>query len=128
MADPTAVNGQITDAVTQTNVKVLADAPAEALGSIYQVMAHSTGLSMQNATANQQQFSAVSNAAVTQGVNGVYTLATATIAEGTQTILQSTLPQVLAELQAVLESFKTPPDPLPPGPLSSTTPVPPVPI
>ena len=27
MAIPTAVNGQITDAVTQTNVKVLGDAP-----------------------------------------------------------------------------------------------------
>lgn len=27
MADPTAVNAQITDAVTQTNVKVVAEAP-----------------------------------------------------------------------------------------------------
>ena len=33
MADPTLVNGQITDAVTQANVKVLADAPAQAIRS-----------------------------------------------------------------------------------------------
>ena len=31
MADPTAVNAQITDVVTQTNVKVVAEAPAQAL-------------------------------------------------------------------------------------------------
>jgi len=34
------VNSQITDAVTQTNVKVVAEAPAMAMGSIYQTMAH----------------------------------------------------------------------------------------
>ena len=38
------VNDQITDAVTQVNVKVLGEAPAEALGSLYQSMAHSTGI------------------------------------------------------------------------------------
>lgn len=32
-------NDQITDAVTQTNVKVLGDAPALALGSLYQSVA-----------------------------------------------------------------------------------------
>ena len=35
MAIPTPVNGQITDAVTQANVQVLADAPAMAIGSIW---------------------------------------------------------------------------------------------
>ena len=45
----TQVNGQITDAVTQTNVKNLGEAPAQALGTLYQVLAHSTGLSMENA-------------------------------------------------------------------------------
>ena len=39
MAFPTAVNSQITDAVTQANVKVLADAPAMAMGAIYQSLA-----------------------------------------------------------------------------------------
>ena len=36
MAQPTEVNTQITDAVTQTNVKVLEEAPAQAMGEIYQ--------------------------------------------------------------------------------------------
>ncbi|MEN3812106.1 RebB family R body protein, partial [Chromobacterium piscinae] len=45
----TTVNPQITDAVTQANVKVLAEAPAMALGSIYQTMAHSTGILFENA-------------------------------------------------------------------------------
>ncbi len=34
-AIPTPVNGQITDAVTQANTKVLGDAPAEAMGNVY---------------------------------------------------------------------------------------------
>ena len=33
----TEVNSQITDAVTQTNVKVVAEAPAQAIASLYQV-------------------------------------------------------------------------------------------
>ena len=37
MAIPTPVNGQITDAVTQANVKVLGDAPAMAMGAILSI-------------------------------------------------------------------------------------------
>lgn len=33
---PTSVNEQITDSVTQVNTKVLGDAPAIAMGSIYE--------------------------------------------------------------------------------------------
>jgi hypothetical protein len=51
---PTLVNGHITDAVTQANVKVLADAPAEALAMVYQTLGQTVGLGMQNATAAQQ--------------------------------------------------------------------------
>ena len=39
MAFPTSVNNQITDAVTQANVKVLGDAPAIAMGNLYQATA-----------------------------------------------------------------------------------------
>ena len=55
MAIPTAVNDQITDAVTQANVKVLAESPAMAMGAIYQTMAHSTGILFENAVSAQQQ-------------------------------------------------------------------------
>ena len=40
MAIPTPINGQITDAVTQANVKVLGDAPAQATSMLYQSLSH----------------------------------------------------------------------------------------
>ncbi|MBB3848935.1 hypothetical protein FHT14_002390 [Xanthomonas arboricola] len=55
MAFPTSVNNQINDAVTQSNVKVIGEAPAMAMGTIYQSMAHSTGILFQNAVSVQQQ-------------------------------------------------------------------------
>ncbi|MGV8520989.1 RebB family R body protein, partial [Pseudomonas aeruginosa] len=39
MSFPTAVNDQLTDAVTQSNAKVLGQAPALALGTVYQTIA-----------------------------------------------------------------------------------------
>ena len=54
MALPTPVNSQITDSVTQANVKVLADAPAMALGNLYQMVSTSLGLAAQNAVSAQQ--------------------------------------------------------------------------
>lgn len=38
MAFPTAVNDQITDAVTQANVKVVGESPAMAIGNLYQTI------------------------------------------------------------------------------------------
>lgn len=52
---PTPVNDQITDTVTQTNVKGLGDAPAEAMGALYQSLAHSTGIVYENNTVDPQQ-------------------------------------------------------------------------
>ncbi|HZX29885.1 MAG TPA: RebB family R body protein [Rhodocyclaceae bacterium] len=71
MAIPTAVNGQITDAVTQSNVKVLGEAPALAMSTIYQSLAHSTGIAMENAVSQQQQSALIASAAVTQCVNSL---------------------------------------------------------
>ncbi|MBB1061513.1 RebB family R body protein [Marilutibacter spongiae] len=66
MADPTPVNSQITDAVTQTNVKVVAEAPAQAIATLYQVASHSTGLSLQNAVQSQQALNQISSAVVSK--------------------------------------------------------------
>ncbi len=71
------VNQQITDAVTQTNVKVVADAPAMALGNIYQTAAHSTALMFQNAVNAQNQQNILSQAATTQGITLIYSIDTA---------------------------------------------------
>lgn len=68
MAFPTAVNDQITDSITQSNVKVLGEAPAMAMGTLYQSTAHALGISMENAVANQQQMNVLSQAVTTECV------------------------------------------------------------
>lgn len=75
---PDIVNPQITDAVTQTNTSVLSDAPAMAMGTLYQSLAHSVGLMMQNAVSAQQQLNIAAQAATNQGVIQIYSLDTAT--------------------------------------------------
>lgn len=68
MAFPTSVNDQITDSVTQTNVKVLADAPAQAMGTLYQATAQAMGIAAMNAATQQQEANVVAQAATTMGV------------------------------------------------------------
>lgn len=46
MADSTAVNVQIIDAVTQTSVKVVTKAPVRAIAALYQIANRSAGLSL----------------------------------------------------------------------------------
>jgi len=71
MAFPTAVNSQITDAVSQSNVQVVADAPAMAMGSLYQSMAQSISLASQNAVSNQQNANTLAQAVITKCVNSL---------------------------------------------------------
>ncbi|MBO9690276.1 MAG: RebB family R body protein [Chryseobacterium sp.] len=66
------VNEQITDAVTQSNVKVVAESPAMALSNVYQSAAHSTGIMFENAINAQNQHNIVTQAATTQGVTQIY--------------------------------------------------------
>jgi hypothetical protein len=107
MADPTLVNGQITDSVTQANVKVLGDAPAQAIGTLYQVMAQAVGLSMQNAVANQQNMSTIDTGVTTQGVNLLYSLPVAAGARGTNEIFSgNALAEMLAQLKATIEMLR----------------------
>ena len=68
MADSTPVNSQISDAVTQTNVKVVAEAPAQAMAALYQVVSHSAGLSLQNAIHSQQALNQISSAVISKAV------------------------------------------------------------
>ncbi len=72
----TTVNPQITDAVTQTNVKVVAESPAFAMSSIYQALGHSTGILFENAVAAQQQQNMVALAATNQGIMQIYSVDT----------------------------------------------------
>lgn len=93
MAAPTAVNDQITDAVTQANVKVVGEAPAMAMGNIYQAMAHSTGIQFENAVAEQQQQNVDVQSATTQGVEEIYSVDTASTGAATDGILYGSLPK-----------------------------------
>ncbi len=64
MPDPTMqVNPQITDAVTQVNVKMLGESPSEALAISHQLLSHATSLAMQNATHVQGGMQQVGNSA-----------------------------------------------------------------
>lgn len=65
---PEQVNPQITDAITQTNVKVLAEAPAEAMGVVYQVLGQTISLTMQNGASTQQNMQTVAAAATAKAV------------------------------------------------------------
>ncbi|WP_298822391.1 RebB family R body protein [uncultured Roseibium sp.] len=71
-----AVAEQVTDAVTQANVKVVAEAPAMAMGTLYQSLAHSTGMMFENSVNAQNQQNTLSQAATTQGVMQIYSVDT----------------------------------------------------
>ena len=55
MAQLSELSPAVTDAVTQTNVKVLSEAPAMALGSLYQTIGNSVAMAAANAVYAQQQ-------------------------------------------------------------------------
>ncbi|MGY3451903.1 RebB family R body protein [Bradyrhizobium sp. USDA 4353] len=89
MAFPTSVNNQITDSVTQANTKVLGDAPAIAMGNLFQATAQALANAAHNATNSQQQSYVTAQAATTMGVATLYSLDTAATGIATKDILSS---------------------------------------
>jgi len=88
MAFPTSVNNQITDSVTQANVKVLGDAPAMAMGNLFQATSQALSNAAHNATLAQQQTNITAQAATTAGVALLYALDTASTGKATASILK----------------------------------------
>lgn len=86
MAFPTAVNDQITDSVSQANTKVLGDAPAVAMGNLYQATAQALSNAAHNATNAQSQSFVTSQAATTMGVATLYAIDTAAAGAATKAI------------------------------------------
>ncbi len=86
MAFPTSLNSQITDAVTQANVKVLGDAPALAMGNLYVSTSQALSNAAHNATSNQQQSYVTMQASTTQGVATLLSIDTATAGVATSRI------------------------------------------
>lgn len=78
MAFPTAVNDQITDSITQVNTKVLGDAPAVAMGNLYQATSQALANAAHNAAHAQQQALIAAQAATAQSVAMIYSIDTAT--------------------------------------------------
>ncbi len=76
MANPTPVNSQITDAVTQANVEALGAAPAVAMGNLYQATSQALANAAHNATVAQQQMNVAAQAATTAGVALLYAIQT----------------------------------------------------
>ncbi len=105
MANDTPLNGQITDSITQANTKVLGEAPAQALGSLYQSSAHTLGMTMQNAVSGQQNGCMSGLASATQGVSMLYAIDTAEEGVAAAKINASDLPQSLSGLKAALLMF-----------------------
>lgn len=78
----------IADSVTQTNVKVLGEAPAVAEGNLYQATSQALSNAAHNATTSQQQTGITAQAATTEGVSTLYEVDTASTGEATAKIFQ----------------------------------------
>ena len=74
------VSEQVTDSITQVNTKVLGDAPAQAMGTLYQTASAAAGIALQNAVHAQNNQNAINNAVTIEGVNLLYTSGTASSA------------------------------------------------
>ncbi|WP_417686051.1 RebB family R body protein [Roseibium sp.] len=99
------VNPMITDAVTQSNVKVVGESPAMAMSTLYQSMAHSTGVLFENAVSAQQQQNILAQAAVNQGVMQIYSLDTTAAAGASEKVAQTGVSDNLTSLLTVLNAF-----------------------
>ena len=68
MAQLSELSPAVTDAVTETNLSVLGESPAMALGSLYQTIGNSVAMAAANAVYAQQQANVTFQAATTLAV------------------------------------------------------------
>lgn len=101
------VNEQVTDAVTQSNVKVLAESPAFAMSAMYQALGHSTGILFENAIGAQQQQNTLAMAASNQGVMQIYSVDTTAAAGATEKVGQTGIADNLSSMMALAELFQS---------------------
>ena len=78
------VNGQITDSITQVNTKVLADAPAMALGNFYTALGLSLSNAGKSATSAEQNANIMALAATVLGVNALGAIGSAGLGRTTE--------------------------------------------
>jgi hypothetical protein len=68
------VNGQITDSITEVDTEVVGNAPAIAMGNLYQATAQALANAAHNATVAQQQGNILGQAVTAQGVALIYSI------------------------------------------------------
>ena len=106
MALPTAMNGQITDAITQSGLQVLAQAPAMAMSTVYQSVSHSLSILFQNTVQQQQQAAISGQAATNQGIMQIYSMNSMAAAVATAKLARSDLASNLLTLLIALKALK----------------------
>ncbi len=62
------LNGQITDAITQTNTQIVGEAPSMAMGNLYQTIGNSVAMAAANSVYAQQQANVTHQTASTVAV------------------------------------------------------------
>lgn len=87
MAFPTALNSQITDSVTQANLKVLGDSPALSSGELYVATSQALANAAHNATVIQNETQVTAQTAMTAGVGNILVTETAADGKATQAAL-----------------------------------------
>ena len=106
MTEETYVNSQVTDAVAQTSMKVLGEAPAEAVGVLYQQMAHSIGLALQNVIAQQQHSYTIHNAITLAASRQLLTVDPIASAKASQDLMEdSSITDNLVALQSIVSGM-----------------------
>ncbi len=80
------VNSQVTDDLTQPNVKVLGDAPAMAMGDLFTATSQALANAAHNAVNAQQQSYVTMQQATTQGITTLYAIDTASNGGSTRPI------------------------------------------
>ena len=106
MTDETYVNSQVTDAVAQTSMQVLGEAPAEAMAMLYQQMAHTIGLALQNTVAQQQHSYTIHNAITLAASRQLLTTDPHAAAKASQALIEgSAITDNIAALQNVVSEM-----------------------
>jgi len=106
MSEDSYINSQVTDAISQTSLKVLGEAPAEAVGILYQQMAHSVGLALQNVIAQQQHSYSIHNAITLAASRQLITTDPAAAAKASQALItDSAVADNLTAIQSVVDKM-----------------------
>ena len=95
MAQPTALNDQVTDAVTQSNASVLGESPAVSMSTLYQSLAHSTAILYESAVGNFQRLGIAGQAVTNLGAIQMYSISSMAGAVATGQIARSRDPESL---------------------------------